>query len=286
MAEAYLNVYGEGLFEAESAGLEAGRLNPYVVRVMKDDGIDLSGNKTKRVDDFLAEGRKYDDVITVCDEAGAEKCPIFPGLTKRIGWPFPDPSALQGSEEELLEGTRKLRDAIKQRVLSYIKEAMLSIEPMSPEQWPEVSAIYEQGIKTGNATFETSAPSWEAWDRGHMKDCRLVAIEEVAVLGWAALTPVSDRCVYAGVAEVSVYVSEQARGRGIGRKLLQELIEQSEKKGIWTLQAGIFPENAMSIKIHEDCGFRIMGRRERIGKMNGIWRDTLIMERRSSKAGI
>jgi len=162
----------------------------------------------------------------------------------------------------------------------------MQIENMQPAHWPLVKTIYEEGIATGNATFQTTAPGWEEWDAAHIKNSRLVAIEHGEVLGWAALTPVSGRCVYAGVAEVSVYIAASARGKGIGKKLLQALIESSEKNNLWTLQAGIFPENESSIKIHEACGFRIVGVREKIGKMNGTWRDTILLERRSAITGI
>ncbi len=147
--------------------------------------------------------------------------------------------------------------------------------------WEQVKSIYEKGIDTGNATFQTSAPSWEEWDHAHLQSCRLVATEEGIVLGWAAVTPVSSRCVYAGVAEVSVYVDPVHAGKGIGFELLQQLTSLSEADGIWTLQAGIFPENMASIKIHEKAGFRLVGTREKIGKQNGIWRDTVLLERRS-----
>jgi phosphinothricin acetyltransferase len=162
----------------------------------------------------------------------------------------------------------------------------MQIEAMQPAHWLPVKTIYEEGIATGNATFQTAAPEWSEWDAAHVKNSRLVAIENGTVLGWAALTPVSGRCVYAGVAEVSVYIAAAARGKGIGKKLLQALIESSEKNNLWTLQAGIFPENESSIKIHEDCGFRIIGRREKIGQMNGVWRDTVLLERRSIITGI
>lgn len=163
---------------------------------------------------------------------------------------------------------------------------MMEIKTMLPEHWPSVKKIYEEGIATGNATFQATAPEWEEWDTSHVKNSRLVAVENNEVLGWAALTAVSGRCVYAGVAEVSVYVAAAARGSGIGKKLLTALIKQSEKNNFWTLQAGIFPENESSIKIHEDCGFRIIGRREKIGKMGNSWRDTLLLERRSTITGI
>lgn len=157
---------------------------------------------------------------------------------------------------------------------------------MIAADWPVVRGIYEEGIATGDATFETSAPTWEAWDAGHLATCRLVAVDDLRVIGWAALSAVSGRCVYAGVAEVSVYVAATARGQGIGRQLLEALIADSERQGIWTLQAGIFPENHASVSIHEHSGFRIVGRRERLGSMSGRWRDVLLLERRSAAVGV
>lgn len=162
----------------------------------------------------------------------------------------------------------------------------IHIEPMEKKHWPGVHEIYCQGIDTGNATFETQAPDWEKWDRSHLPQCRLVARRGMDVVGWAALSPVSARQVYSGVAEVSVYVGGEARGSGVGKALLQRLIRESEIIGIWTLQAGIFPENVASIKLHESCGFRQVGRRERLGKMGNRWRDVILMERRSRTAGV
>ena len=156
---------------------------------------------------------------------------------------------------------------------------------MDPSDWADVRAIYLEGIETGNATFEVEAPSWEAWDSAHLREPRLAARDGARVLGWAALTPVSGRCVYAGVGDLSVYVAAGARGRGVGRALLEALIDASERAGIWTLQAGIFPENAASLKLHRGCGFREVGRRERIGKLKGVWRDVLLLERRSAAVG-
>ncbi len=157
---------------------------------------------------------------------------------------------------------------------------------MTPSDWPSVAAIYLEGIRTGNATFQTESPTWEDWDNAHLPSCRLVAIVGNSVAGWAALIPVSSRRVYAGVAEESVYVSEKFRGHGIGLALLEKLVTESEAEGFWTLQAGIFPENIGSIRIHEKCGFRVLGRRERIGQMGGVWRDTLLLERRSAVVGV
>ena len=163
---------------------------------------------------------------------------------------------------------------------------MITLHKMLPADWEAVKQIYEEGIATGNATFQQQAPNWEEWNNDHLSHSRIIAKEDGTILGWAALTPVSGRCVYAGVAEVSVYVSDKARGKGLGKKLLQKLIEESEANNIWTLQAGIFPENVASIKIHNACGFRTLGVRERIGQMNGIWRDTVLMERRSKMTGV
>ncbi|MEP6994617.1 MAG: N-acetyltransferase family protein [Acidobacteriota bacterium] len=158
---------------------------------------------------------------------------------------------------------------------------------MAAADWEHVRRVYAEGIATGNATFETEPPSWEAWDKAHREDCRLVARREgeAEVVGWAALSRVSERCVYGGVAEVSVYVAGSWRGGGIGRRLLESLIAASEEAGIWTLQAGIFPENASSIALHEKCGFRIVGVRERPGKLRGAWRDVVLLERRSLRVG-
>jgi L-amino acid N-acyltransferase YncA len=163
---------------------------------------------------------------------------------------------------------------------------MMQISKMEPGHWNAVERIYLEGIATGNATFQTTAPSWEEWNEAHISSCRLVAVEDHEVLGWAALTPVSGRCVYAGVAEVSVYIAGKARGKGIGKRLLEELVTESEKNNYWTLQAGIFPENSASIRLHQGAGFRIIGKRERIGQMNGVWRDTVLLERRSKIAGL
>ena len=153
---------------------------------------------------------------------------------------------------------------------------------MRASDWEQVREIYLQGIRSGHSTFETEAPSWERWDEAHLPFARLVMREGDRVLGWAALSPVSKRQVYRGVAEVTVYVAESARGRGVGRALLDELIAESERNGIWTLQASIFPENVASVELHRRCGFREVGRRERIAMLSNVWRDTLLFERRSN----
>jgi phosphinothricin acetyltransferase len=157
------------------------------------------------------------------------------------------------------------------------------IRPMTAADWPGVCSVYEEGIATGNATFETAAPEWSRWDAAHRSDCRLIADDTAGVAGFAALSPVSARAVYSGVAEVSVYVAARARGQGVGAALLQELIRASEIAGVWTLQAGIFPENLASIALHRRCGFRVVGTRERIGQRDGRWRDVALLERRASQ---
>lgn len=157
---------------------------------------------------------------------------------------------------------------------------------MTADDWTNVAEIYRQGIETGNATFQQEIPTWDEWNNGHIKSCRIVAEIDNEIVGWAALSAVSGRCVYAGVAEVSVYVANKYRGQKIGTKLLEKLITESENEKLWTLQASIFPENIASLKIHEEHGFRKIGHREKIGKMNGIWRDTVLLERRSRIIGI
>ncbi|TAI47237.1 GNAT family N-acetyltransferase [Flagellimonas allohymeniacidonis] len=160
------------------------------------------------------------------------------------------------------------------------------IREMKPEDWVQVSQIYQEGINTGLATFEQQIPSYKSWDQAHVKSCRIVAEEGNQLLGWAALSPVSSRCVYGGVGEVSVYVGALSRGKGVGKALLKKLVEESEKAGFWTIQSGIFPENGASIELHEKVGFRFIGKRERVGKINGMWKDNLLFEKRSNTIGI
>jgi L-amino acid N-acyltransferase YncA len=160
------------------------------------------------------------------------------------------------------------------------------IEKMKDEDWSAVKIIYQEGIATGNATFEAEAPDWEQWDKHHLRDCRLIAKSADEIIGWFALSPVSSRCVYKGVAEASLYVKSSARGKGVGKALLKAAIEESERLGFWTLQSGVFPENTASIAMQKACGFRQVGVREKIGYMNGKWRDVVLMERRSKVVGI
>jgi L-amino acid N-acyltransferase YncA len=162
----------------------------------------------------------------------------------------------------------------------------MRLRPLLPDDWESVREIFLEGIATGHATFETEAPEWSKWNRAHVPTCRIVAEVDGSVVGWAALSRVSARTVYRGVGEVSVYVAERARGMGVGEELLGKLIEESESSEFWTLQASVFPENAASIAAHERCGFRIVGRRNKIGCLNGVWRDSLLLERRSSFIGV
>ncbi|ARI77823.1 GNAT family N-acetyltransferase [Halobacillus mangrovi] len=162
----------------------------------------------------------------------------------------------------------------------------VKIQPMQEEDWLNVREIYREGISSGNATFEKEVPTWDEWTSSHLTNCRIVAKMNNEIKGWAALAPVSSRCVYQGVAEVSVYVEKDCEGHGIGFLLLEELIRRSEEAGIWTLQSGIFPENLRSLRLHKRCGFREVGRRERIGKIDGEWRDVLLLEKRSKRTGV
>ena len=163
--------------------------------------------------------------------------------------------------------------------------AQVAIAALVPGDWDDVARIYAEGIETRLATFETDVPTWQAWDGAHLTEHRFMAREDGRAAGWAALAPVSSRCVYAGVAEVSVYVAAAARGRGVGTALLSALVASSEAGGVWTLEAGILPENEASVRMHERCGFRVVGRRERLGRMLGEWCDVLLLERRSGVVG-
>lgn len=161
----------------------------------------------------------------------------------------------------------------------------MEIRPLMPEDWPAVKTIYELGIATGIATFETTAPEWEQWDNNHLPFGKLVAVASGEVIGWAALTAVSNRCIYQGVAEVSVYVHPNHKGKGVGKLLMKTLIFESERQGIWTLHSSIFSDNKGSIQLHKKVGFRMIGYREKIGCQNGVWKDNVLMERRSTVVG-
>ncbi len=164
--------------------------------------------------------------------------------------------------------------------------ASMNLIEISEENYPEVARIYGEGLLTGTATFETTIPNWEKWDAGHLSFGRILAVEKDRYLGWASLSSVSSRCVYGGVAEVSVYVSDSARGKGVGEFLLKKLIEISEENNIWTLQSGIFRDNVASRELHIKCGFREVGYKEKVGQLHGVWKDNVLLERRSKVVGI
>lgn len=179
-----------------------------------------------------------------------------------------------------------IKTILAHQVTDVANSVAMEIKPITKENFPELVEIYGQRLATNIATFQNDSPIWEDWDKGHLNFCRISIYENNEMFAWAALSPVSSRCVYSGVAEVSIYVATIARGKGIGEMLLNELIKQSESNEIWTLQSGIFAENQNSIRLHEKCGFRIVGYREKIGRKNGVWKDTVLMERRSKITGI
>lgn len=171
--------------------------------------------------------------------------------------------------------------------MAELASAPTVFRPMAPEDWPVVAEIYRQGIESGEATFETEIPTWESWNAARCQECRIVAEVGGEAVGFAALSPISGRCVYDGVREAMIYIAERVRGQGVGGQLLRRLVDSSEQRGIWTLQAGIFPENAVSIRIFERSGFRILGTHERLGRFHdGRWRDVVLMERRSQVVGV
>lgn len=161
----------------------------------------------------------------------------------------------------------------------------LEVRPLTADDWPAVRDIYAEGIASGEATFETTPPDWSGWDVGHVPEHRWVAVHDDAVLGWVACSAVSSRCVYAGVLELSVYVAASAQGRGVGSALMRAVVRSTEADGVWTLQAGVFPENEASLALHARHGFRVIGRRERLGRREGVWRDVVLLERRSAVVG-
>ena len=288
-----------------SGGSEPGdQVNPSAVEAMREVGIDISREFPKPWTEQAV--RAADVVVTMgCGDA----CPVFPG--KRYeDWTLDDPAGLD------VEAVRPIRDAIERRVRILLAElgvrvvrpdaradarpdawpgarlgvsdaarSAVGVRGMRVEDWPAVAEIYAQGIAAGDATFETQVPTWAAWDAAHLPDHRLVAEVDGTVVGWTAVSPVSGRCVYAGVVEDSVYVAESARGRGVGRRLLAALVESTENAGIWTIQTGIFPENEPSLALHRAAGFRVLGVRERPGQLRGRWRDVVLLERRSAVAG-
>jgi L-amino acid N-acyltransferase YncA/protein-tyrosine-phosphatase len=276
MAAGWLKHLAGDRIEIWSAGSEpADQVNPVAIEAMAEVGIDISGERPKIL---TAESvSRADVVITMgCGDA----CPFFPGK-RYLDWELTDPAG-QG-----IDVVRAVRDDIKGRVGTLMAELLTPARPvrigaMTAEHATDVLAIYQAGIDEGNATFETAAPTWDRFNEDHLAEHRFVALEDAdTVLGWVAATSVSDRCVYAGVVEHSVYVAPTAQNRGVGGALLDALITSTEAAGMWTIQAGIFPENTASAALHRRAGFREVGRRERIGQHNGVWRDVLLIERRS-----
>lgn len=282
MAAALLGRYAGDRVRVRSAGsAPADRVHPPVVAAMAELGFDLAGQRPRALSpDLVVEGTL---VVTMgCGDA----CPVVPGARYR-DWQLPDPSG-RGLDE-----VRAVRDEIDGRVRALVAELTgASVPPVTVRAMTDADAdavldIYREGIATGDATFETTVPDWETFRERALPGHRLVAADtEGAVRGWAMLSPVSGRCVYAGVAEDTVYVQPAAQGNGVGGALLRALIDGAERAGLWTLQAGIFPENTASVALHRAHGFRTVGRRERLGSQHGRWRDVLLLERRSPVVGV
>jgi L-amino acid N-acyltransferase YncA/protein-tyrosine-phosphatase len=284
-ARVLLDHYAQGRIDVRSAGSEpADELNAAIVAVLFERGLDPSEEFPKPLDDETA--RAADVIVTM---GCGDTCPYYPGK-RYLDWDLPDPHGqpvetirpivaeidrrVQALLAELIGGARPIVGVVK-------ADLVVDIRALKADDWPEVATIYAAGIATGNATFETEAPTWEDWNAAHRTDLRFVAVQDTAIVGWIAAGAVSDRCCYGGVVEHSVYVHPDHQGQGIGRLLLNFLIDRSEAVGVWTIQTGIFPENAASIALHQACGFRKVGRRERLGQLNGTWRDVLLLERRS-----
>ena len=273
MAAGWLREFAGNRVEVRSAGSEpADAVNPVAVQAMREVGTDIAAERPKVLE--YDAGQASDVVVTM---GCGDTCPVFPG--KRYeDWVLDDPAG------QPIEVVRRVRDEIRGRVLATVVElAGFAIEPMTAEHAAGVLAVYQAGIEEGDATFETQAPDWAAFDAARLPAHRFVATDGTRVLGWVAVSAVSGRCVYAGVVEHSVYVDPAARGRGIGRALLARLIASTELAGIWTIQSGIFPENRASLALHEAAGFRVVGVRERLGQQHGRWRDVIELERRSPR---
>lgn len=275
MAAAFLTHLAGDHVEVRSAGsTPADAVNPSVVAAMAEVGIDISAETPKVL--TVEAVRASDVVITM---GCGDTCPVFPGK-RYLDWQLADPAG-QG-----VDAVRPIRDEIERRIRTLVHEIaptpLARIVTMTPEHAEEILAIYQLGIDEGNATFETTAPTWKEFDTAKLPAHRYVAVDETGkVLGWVAVAPVSTRRAYAGVVEHSLYVHPAARGQGIGTALLRHLITSTEAAGIWTIQSGIFPENTASLALHQNLGFRIIGTRERIAQHQGVWRDVTLLERRS-----
>jgi L-amino acid N-acyltransferase YncA/protein-tyrosine-phosphatase len=267
--------------EVRSAGSEpAESLNPAVVQVMRETGLELGGERPKLL---TTDAVQASDVVI--SMGCGDSCPVFAGK-RYLDWELPDPAG-QG-----LDMVRRLSEDIRSRVQALLEELLggaappFAIVPMTDEHAEAVLAIYQVGMDENEATFETTAPGWDDFRAAHLAEHSYVALDATGtVLGWVSAVAVSDRCVYAGVVEHSVYVHPDARGRGVGRALLTTLIDSTEAAGIWTVQSGIFPENQASAALHAAAGFRTVGRRERLAKQHGRWRDVVLIERRSPHIG-
>jgi thioredoxin type arsenate reductase len=286
MAEGFLRAFGENRFEAASAGTEATRVHPLAVRVMDEVGIDLGGHSSKTFDQFLAQ--PWDFVITVCDDAN-ERCPVFPARTTRLHWSFEDPSAASGSEDERLRVFRRIRDEIRGRLEGFIATGRGASEahtmPITTRRATKADAgaiarIYNQGIEDRIATFETrprTAEDVAGWFGGVHPV--VVAEEDGHIVGFASTSSYRPRECYAKIAEFSVYVARNYRGRGIGRRALEALIEESAEAGLHKLVSRIFPENVASRAACRAVGFREVGIYKAHGQLEGVWKDCVIVER-------
>lgn len=286
MAEGFLRALGGDGFEPASAGTEATRVHPLAIRVMGEVGIDLGGHSSKTFDQFLAQ--PWDCVITVCDSAN-ERCPIFPARTTRLHWSFEDPSAASGSEDERLRVFRRIRDEIHGRIDGFIATdrgpsdaptVPMSTRRATTADVDTIARIYNQGIEDHIATFETrlrTAEDVAGWfDEAHP----IVVVEEGGrIVGFASTSSYRARECYAKVAEFSVYVARDYRGRGVGRRALRALIEESGKAGLHKLVSRIFPENLASRAVCRAVGFREVGVYKAHGQLDGVWKDCVIVER-------
>jgi thioredoxin type arsenate reductase len=290
MAEVFLRQLGRDRFEVASAGTEATRVHPLAIRVMREVGMDISAHRSKTVDALL--GDPWDYVITVCDRAN-ERCPLFPVHTTRLHWSFEDPSQVTGTEEQRLETFRRIRDQIQAQLETWLAaraappgaaaRAPMTTRLASRADAAAITRIYNQGIEERIATFETeprSAEQVEAQltERGDRYPT-IVVERDGHILAWAGAGPYRAREAYAGVAEHSVYTAREARGTGAGRAALEALIQEYQSRGFWKLVSRIFPENRASLVLHEGAGFRVVGVYRRHGRLDGAWRDCVIVER-------
>jgi L-amino acid N-acyltransferase YncA/protein-tyrosine-phosphatase len=286
MAEGFLRALGGDRFEAASAGTEATRVHPLAIRVMDEVGIDLRGHSSKTFDLFLAQ--PWDYVITVCDNA-SERCPIFPARTTRLHWSFEDPSAARGPEDERLRAFRRIRDEIRSRMAELIatgpSASEVHIMPIATRKATQADAgavarIYNEGIEDRIATFETRPRSAEDVARWFDGVHPVVVAEDGGrIVGFASTSSYRPRECYAKIAEFSVYVARDYRGRGVGRRALEALIEASAAAGLHKLVSRIFPENVASRAACRSVGFREVGIYKAHGQLEGVWKDCVIVER-------